>query len=318
MLNRFKDYLLNKSDRYRFYKSEYTRLQQEKDTLKEKIEKLSYGPPPGHFYSPIVDLDFLKQREDLIWQPKFISGVQLNEKEQLNLIKSFTKYYPEMPFKSGKRPNLRYYFRNNYFGRGDGILLYSMIRSLKPNKIIEVGSGFSSALMMDVNDLFFGKEIDIKFIEPYPYRLNELMSEEDKKKYQYIPTIVQDTDLELFKQLEPNDILFIDGSHVVKTGSDVQHIFFKILPELKSGVYTHFHDIFYPFEYPKHWIFDNHWSWNEYYFLMAFLMHNTQFKIVLSANYLGHYHKKDIRNIGVDGGGSVWIKKDLKKNLTIC
>ena len=136
-----------------------------------------------------------------------------------------------------------------------------------------------------------------------------------------------------FRKLEPNDILFIDSSHVVKTGSDVQHIFFKILPEIKSGVYIHFHDVFYPFEYPKHWIFDNHWSWNEYYFLMAFLMYNTSFKIVLSTTYLSHYHEKVIKDIeltddhsmekyvkdrgfsDVDflNGCSIWLKKILTK-----
>jgi len=214
-----------------------------------------------------------------------------------------------MPFKYEKQPNLRYYFQNDFFGKGSGIILYSMMRTLKPKRIIEIGSGFSSALMMDVNDLFFDNKLKITFIEPYPKRLYSLISEKDKANYQVIPEIVQNVDLEMFKKLEPNDILFIDSSHVVKAGSDVQHIFFKILPELKSGVYIHFHDIFYPHEYPKQWVFDVGRSWNENYFLTAFLMYNNQFKIVLLANYLWHHHKNYLKDIEADGGSSAWLKK---------
>ncbi len=305
IINNFKDYLLNRSNRYRYHKSEHTKLEQEVDALNKKIKKLTYPYPPGHFHSPINDLNFLKDREDLIWKPEFTEGIEKNEKEQLNLLKSFSKYYPEIPFKSKKQPELRYYLENNYFARGDGIILYSMMRTLKPKRIVEVGSGFSSALMMDVNDLFFGGKLKLTFIEPNPERLYGLMSEKDRLDHQVIPKIVQDVDLEIFEKLEPDDILFIDSSHVVKTGNDVQHIFFKILPKLKSGVYIHFHDIFYPFEYPKHWILDNRWNWNENYFLKAFLMYNTQFKIVLLNKFI--CHEENLK--GIAPTSSAWLKK---------
>ncbi|NYB26254.1 MAG: class I SAM-dependent methyltransferase [Methanobacteriaceae archaeon] len=331
----FKNYLLNKSNQYRYYKSHYASLKQDivklesnlKDLkirldekssvnaslkqdivkLKKEIAALTHGYPPGHFYSPINDIDFLKSKEDEIWKPELIEGIELREKEQLNLFKLIVKYYPEFPFES-KQPNLRYYPGNNMYGIGSAILLYSMIRVLKPNKIIEVGSGFSSALMMDVNDLFFEKEIELTFIEPYPERLYSLMSEEDKTRNEVIDKIVQDVNLEKYKELEPNDILFIDSSHVVKTGSDVQHIIFKILPVLKSGVYIHFHDIFYPFEYPKNWVINRKWSWNEDYFLRAFLMYNNQFQIALSTKYLYEYHD-EVDYKGYDIGNSLWLKK---------
>ena len=283
--------------------------------LDNEIELLTYnsgGHPVGHFYSPINNLDFLKSREDKIWKLKLIEGIEFNEEKQIDLFKSFSKYYPELPFKSTKQTNLRYYFENGNYEYGDGTILYSMIRTLNPKKIIEVGSGFTSALMMDTNNLFFENNIELTFIEPYPERLYSLMSEKDKINNEVIVKVVQDVNLEKFKELEPNDILFIDSSHIVKTGSDVQHLLFEILPLIKSGVYVHFHDIFYPFEYPKEWILNNRWNWNEDYFLRAFLMYNNQFKIVLFSTYLYEYHKKLFDNmptINKNIGASIWLKK---------
>jgi predicted O-methyltransferase YrrM len=349
MIDNFKNYLLNKSNQYRYYKSEYERLNQDivklKNVLKDlnikidekifineklnqnitnlqqlmKLEKdidiLNYNSgmfPPGHFHSPINDLEFLKSREDKIWKLELIESIEFNEEKQLELFKSFIEYYPEIPFKPTKQSDLRYYFENDYYGYGDGTILYSMIRKLTPNRIIEVGSGFSSALMMDMNNHFFENKLKLTFIEPYPERLNSLMSKNDKINNEFIVKIVQDVDLEVFQELESNDILFIDSSHVVKTGSDLQYILFEILPILKNGVYIHFHDIFYPFEYPKEFILDNRYSWNEDYFLRAFLMYNNQFKIILFPGYLYYKHPKILDYMPIikkNGGASLWLKK---------
>jgi hypothetical protein len=122
---------------------------------------------------------------------------------------------------------------------------------------------------------------------------------------------VQDLNLEIFEKLNCGDFLFVDSSHVVKTGSDVNYILFEILPRLKSGVLIHFHDIFYPFEYPKDWVF-NGWNWNEDYFLRAFLMYNTEFEIKLFSHYL-HKHYSDVfKNMPLcynNYGGNLWIMK---------
>ncbi|NQS88701.1 hypothetical protein HQ584_02790 [Patescibacteria group bacterium] len=118
--------------------------------------------------------------------------------------------------------------------------------------------------------------------------------------------------MESFKQLKENDILFIDTSHVSKTGSDVNYIFFDILPNLNSGVLIHFHDIFYPFEYPKKKILDGH-AFNECYILRAFLQYNTRFKIILFNTFLEHYYEDWFRqNMPLclrNKGGSIWLRK---------
>jgi len=230
--------------------------------------------PPGHFYSPIISVVNIKERQKEIWtkaKNDGIAGIELNTKRQIELLNKLSLYYKEIPFSEEKNNN-RYFFNNNFYSYTDGIILYSMIRHFSPKKIVEVGSGFSSAVMLDTNQLFFDSRIKLFFIEPYPINLDKILTENDRKTTILMQTDLQIVPLETFRQLEANDILFIDSTHVAKTGSDVNFIFFEILPILKSGVIIHFHDIFYPFEYPQAWVFGGR-NWNEDYFLKAFLMY---------------------------------------------
>jgi predicted O-methyltransferase YrrM len=186
-----------------------------------------------------------------------------------------------------------------------------MIRHFKPKQIIEIGSGFSSALTLDTNSSFFNNEIKLTFIEPYPERLYSLISDSDKKSTTIIESDVQLISLEVFEKLNSGDILFVDSTHVAKTGSDVNYILFEILPRLKSGVLIHFHDIFFPFEYPKEWVFKG-MNWNEDYFLKAFLMYNNNFEIKFFSNYLHLHHKQAFDSMPLcykNSGGSLWIEK---------
>ena len=269
---------------------------------------------PGHFYSTIVSVDDIKKRETEIWDKQNvngINGIDLNTNQQIELLNHFVKYYSEMPFKPEKQGNIRYQFENTYYSYTDGIILYSMIRHFKPKNIIEIGSGFSSAVMLDTNEIFFDNKIDLTFIEPYPERLFSIMTEGDKNSIEVVSNEVQSIPLETFKKLEAGDILFIDSSHVVKTGSDVNHILFNILPILQKGVLIHFHDVFYPFEYPKEWVFAGR-NWNEDYFLRAFLMYNNNFKIRLFSEYIHRHHKDAFKEMSLsynNTGGNLWIEK---------
>lgn len=289
--------------------------QQNKRLLEEKKElekKLFY--PAGHYYSTIVDNDSIKKFESIIWAKEDadkINAVNLKANEQLDLILKFNNYYAEIPFVADKQNGLRYYFENSFYSYTDGILLYSLIRFLKPKKIIEIGSGFSSALMLDTNELFFNNEIALTFIEPNPERLYDAIKEQDKKSITIIVSEVQSVLLQKFEELNSGDILFIDSSHVVKTGSDVCFILFEILPILKKGVIIHFHDIFYPFEYLKEWVFEGR-NWNEDYFLKAFLMYNIHFEILLFPHYLHKMHSEIFKKMPLcyhNTGGSLWLLK---------
>ena len=270
--------------------------------------------PAGHYYSPIVSTSNIKKRVSEIWaesSPLNINGIDLNSNEQINLVKGFSKFYSELPFSPTKDNLHRYFFENGFYSYTDGIILYSMIRHFEPKRIIEIGSGFSSAVMLDTKEIFFNNNIDLTFIEPYPDRLNSLIKESDKKQTKIIQSEIQKVSLDLFKELNEGDILFVDSTHVVKTGSDVNFILFEILPILKSGVLIHFHDIFYPFEYPQKWVVEGR-NWNEDYFLKAFLMYNDHFKILLFADYLHKNHKEAFSELPLtykNSGGNLWIQK---------
>lgn len=166
-------------------------------------------------------------------------------------------------------------------------------------------------VMLDTNELFFKNNIFLTFIDPNPDRLNELIRPDDRLSTEIYESNVQDIPAEIFEELKSNDVLFIDGSHIVKTGSDVNYILFEILPRLNKGVLVHFHDIFFPFEYPKDWVFEGR-NWNECYFIKAFLMYNPQFKIVLFSDYLHKYHSGIFKGMPLcykNHGGNLWIEK---------
>jgi predicted O-methyltransferase YrrM len=212
--------------------------------------------PPGHYYSPIVDVESIKAKEMEIWPqiPHVPAEIDLNANQQLELLHKLEKFYNDFPYRKDAKDGLRYTLVNSFFDPLDAITLYSFIRHLRPKKIIEVGSGFSSAVMLDTNDNFNNKSIRLTFIEPFPERLNNLFRSGDQEVSTIIEKDLQDVPLEIFTSLKKNDILFIDSTHVCKTGSDLNYLFFQILPVLNKGVIIHFHDVFNSFEYPRQWV----------------------------------------------------------------
>jgi hypothetical protein len=248
--------------------------------------------PPGHYYSEIPALSELLVHADRIWPslpPKSIPGIDLNEDHQLALLAEVAKYYREQPFTDQPQEGFRYYFQNELYTYADSLYLYGILRHLRPRRVFEVGSGFSSAVMLDTNERFLDGQVQCTFVDPEPERLYSLLSGEDRRTVEIIPGQIQDIPLRRFDVLEANDILFIDSSHVTKTGSDVNHLIFEVLPRLASGVYVHIHDIFYPFEYLREWLEDGR-HWSEGYLVRAFLMFNHDFEIDLFNNYLYQFH----------------------------
>jgi hypothetical protein len=298
--------------------AERDRLQHANDALALEYYRLQRAAgfvPPGHFYSPIPSLADVERDEASIFGsvPRSIAAVELNEAGQVALLAELAQYYPEIPFPAQKTPGRRYYFENPSYSYSDAVFLYGMIRHLRPRRIVEVGSGFSSCAMLDTNDLFFGGSIALTFIDPFPEALLGLIGEEDKRRTRIVPERLQDVALREFEALEANDILFIDSTHVSKAGSDVNRIFATILPALAPGVYIHIHDIFYPFEYPKEWIYAGR-AWNELYVLRAFLQYNRAFRIVLMNNFLERFHQPFLQErmplVLKNPGGSLWLRKE--------
>ena len=195
-----------------------------------------YGKP-GHYYSPLDTISNIEDKKELISDSTTpIHETDLNTSGQLDLLFSLKEFNKLIPFDND--PSQCIYNPDNiYFLRTDATTLFSMIMHLKPKRIIEVGSGYSSALMLDTNRIYFNNSIDIKCIEPYPDRLLSLLKDQDKSSVQIYESFIQDMDLALFRQMDENDILFIDSSHISKVLSDVNFIIFEIFPQLKKNVY---------------------------------------------------------------------------------
>jgi len=270
--------------------------------------------PPGHFYSPLPSRDELARDARRLFGPPSptIPGIELNEAKQLALLEQIARYYSELPFPVVKCPAFRYFYDNLAYSYSDAIFLYGMIRHAKPKRIVEVGSGHSSCVMLDTIDLHLGSDVTCTFIEPYPAKLLSLLRPEDLGRVTILEKRVQDVGLEPFLALDRNDILFIDSSHVVKIGSDVNYLLGEILPRLRPGVYVHVHDIFYPFEYPEGWFAEGR-VWGEAYALRAFLTFNEAFEIVLFNTYLERFHReifeRDMPLCLLNEGGSIWLRR---------
>jgi predicted O-methyltransferase YrrM len=274
---------------------------------------------PGSYYSPIPNLEEIRKRKDVIFRKEGVDlkGIEINKAEQFSLLENFKNYYNNIPydFINASPSDTRYQVKGAWYRNSDVVMLYSMMRHFKPKRIIEVGSGYSSAVMLDINDMFLHSQTTMSFIDPHPERLFGLMNENDKKQHHVLSKIVQEVDIEVFKSLEANDILFIDSSHVSKVGSDLNHLLFEILPVLKPGVLIHFHDIYYPFEMPEHWVLEWRWCWNENYLLRAFLTGNKNYKIINFNSYLhSEYQDWFSKNmpaclIDIENTGCIWLTK---------
>lgn len=303
---------------HRFSEIERARLAAEIGSLKAEIAEFRRKTwmPPGHFYSPLTSAEEIRLKDHEIWKRPFpdrtLGGIGLNEEAQWRLFDEFVGYYQEQPWATQKQAHRRYFFENENFSYSDALFLYYMLRHLRPHTLIEVGSGYSSCAILDTNELFLDHSMSCIFIEPHTDLLFSLITEDDKARIEVIPSRVQDASIEVFAALDRGDVLFIDSTHVSKTASDVNHIFFEVLPSLKSGVFIHLHDIYYPFVYPKDWEYEGR-SWNETYLLRAFLQYNSGFSIYLYNSFLQYFHDDEFKEqmpLSMKRtGGSIWLKK---------
>jgi hypothetical protein len=280
--------------------------------IQKKLQDLFVAP--GHFYSPIVNTtDAEHYLVKINRNPELLVGLVVDINVLLSNWKKLLPYLRSIPFSDEKNDKFYYFFKNEHFSYADGSILHAMLRLHHPRRLIEIGSGYSSACAVDTIDHFLDGDVQVTFIEPYPELLINLLGEERLVNCMINSVGVQQADPELFQTLESGDFLFIDSTHVMKTGSDVCHELFNILPNLKSGVFVHFHDIFWPFEYSDNWVVEQNRSWNELYGLRAFLMYNDAFKVeffndFFVKNFYELIHE-DYPAMLKNSGGSIWLRK---------
>lgn len=269
------------------------------------VESKGYHLTPAHFYQPIPDsrelADTYRPRSETI-------GIEWREQAQLALLRErFPKYAPEYrDFYRDFRADKRFAGRTLEFIGYDPCVYHCMIRNFKPARIIEVGAGYSTLVATNAAKLN-GSATEITAIEPYPGELLQSLS----SQVHIVRQSAQSVDFEVFADLRENDILFIDSSHVVKTGSDVCYLVLEALPRLNQGVIVHFHDIFLPLNYPLSWLLERRVFWTEQYLLQAYLMHNQRARVLFAVRYMMERHAELMGGAFIDceaTGGSLWLR----------
>lgn len=272
------------------------------------IEQHGFYLLKKHFYNPIPDTLDLRSRPQLWEKVNTMPGVDQNLAEQVRYLKEiFPRYreaYETLPHEP--IPSRKFFLDNDMFSDVDAQVLVCMLLHFQPQRIIEIGGGYSTVLMVET---LAGREVNLTCIEPYQSDLLHKIS----SKINLLKQKVQDISLDAFKDLTKDDILFIDSSHTVTIGGDVPYLFLEVLPRLKPGVIIHIHDVYFPYEYPKRWIFNLRRYWTEQHLLHAFLLFNRKFDIIFSKSMMNEYYPEELRK-NFPGmkwytGGSFWMKR---------
>ena len=252
------------------------------------LKKIGVWPIRDHYYEPLFNDKRLSKSLRL---PRDLPGIDLSEDEQLRFLKTLTYGNEFVNFVESEKESGKidcFNLDNDSFGPGDSDFLYQFIRSVKPSKIIEIGSGNSTKIAQHA--LVTNERVDDKLsrhicLEPYEQPWLERFP-----GIELIREKVEDFDFSWESELDAGDILFIDSSHMIRPQGDVLFEYLNILPRLKSGVFIHVHDIFTPRDYWDSWVKDDVLFWNEQYLLEALISNSTRYQVVASLNYLKHAH----------------------------
>ena len=279
-----------------------------------RVQRLGFHLQRNDYYSPLNDCDQLETNRD-VWKSQEISAdINWEIEEQMAVARKIGRYVEELrdiPIHPPADGSL-FAWKNNFWENADAIAQYGIVRSHKPARYVEIGCGWSTLLLKKAlaENAKEGSRTDVTLIEPYP---NPRLFKHFPSHWTIHRSTIQRASLVIFDSLEAGDVLFYDGSHCSKVGSDVNWFFFKILPRLKPGVIIHLHDIFLPNEYPEPWIFERGQTWNEQYVLQAFLMNNRDYRILIANRFLFTQRQKELeqlyQSIQPVYGSSFWMQK---------
>ena len=242
---------------------------------------------PRNYYSPIPDIAALPES---VWsEPSSMSGLDWDLDAQLEFARR--ELADEI---RGWTPPEGFDLDNPTYGSVDAEILYGMIRSRRPALVMELGSGQSSLIAAQAarRNRQEGSPCTHEVFDPFPWLAGLADADIEVREIS-----VTDIPLAEFGRLGSGDILFVDTTHTVKVGGDVNRLILDVLPTLAPGVVVHFHDIFLPWEYPREWVVDHHFYWAEQHLLQAFLAFNDRFQILLSAHALWHHRREELSQL---------------------
>lgn len=240
-------------------------------------------PIRNHYYEPLFHPGYIGQK---LSEARALPAIDLNVAGQLDELAGLRFSDELLGLPAKKTSGISFYLENGAFLSGDAEYLYNVIRSKRPQNIIEVGSGNStlmSARAIAANKIDgFAYDCLHTCIEPFEMPWLESIG------VTVLRQKVEDVPLEFFRRLGQNDLLFIDSSHVIRPQGDVLFLYLQVLPMLAPGVIVHIHDIFTPHDYLEEWILEDVRFWNEQYLLEAFLSNNRDWKVIGALNFLHH------------------------------
>lgn len=276
--------------------------------------------PPGDPGSPVPNLRDLEKHADALWPsewPPLLPGIDLRPDAQLATFSQVAKLARHFEVQPRRAEPWRYHSDNTDYRIGDALTLHGMLRLIRPRRVVGIGIGYSSAMALDTIEHYLGGKTDVTFVEPHPERLEALTRPADSGRVTVVPAPLPELPLDTFTALDAGDVLLVNSTHVLKTGSDVASLYTTVLPALREGVWVHIQDVRYPFEYPHDWVLEGR-AWTEAYVVRAFLAYNTDFEIELFNDWLACFHRDRIEaelpEMLADTGGALWLRRARTSN----
>ncbi len=245
---------------------------------------------PRHFYSAIPDVRALRATTGWRSARSMVGVAGLDVKAQLDELENWFTGEVRDALESHD-VYLAAVEANGAAGYGpaEASVLYAFVASQRPRRVVQIGAGVSTAVVLDAAERH-GFNVDITCIDPYPTELLERLAASGR--ITLVRERAQDVELEVMTSLDSGDLLFVDSTHTVKPDSEVNRIVLEVLPRLSTGVMVHFHDIWFPFDYPRDLLEETLFFWNESTLLHAFLLDNARFEVSVSCSFL-HYRAKE-------------------------
>jgi hypothetical protein len=259
------------------------------------------------YYSPIPDLSSIPER---VWHdPDPMRGIELDLDTQLTQISErLARHMGEFDRASAAGA---YEQLNASYPLPDARLLYAIVREWRPSSIVELGSGQTSRVIAQAcaANAAEGARSRFEAFDPFPTAVDDSLP--GLATLHRVPA--QEVPEQVFSELGDGDVLFVDTTHTVKLGSDVNRIVLRILPLLAPGVVVHFHDICLPYEYPRYLFEEYALYWAEQYLLQAFLSMNPSFEVLYATDALCRDRRSEVANLGLaaasESGSSFWIRR---------
>jgi len=265
-----------------------------------------------HYSQPIPNFRYLGEHPELFEYIYAPPGLDMNVQSQLELLRTRMQPYASELKCTTELQVGAFPVQNDYFGYVDAQVYYSLIRALRPERIIEVGAGYSTLVALlacERNLQVTGRKPHLAVIEPHP---SELLLQQKPRIDLFLDVKAERVPFDFFEQLCANDMLFIDSSHVIKFHNDVVYLLLEVLPRLAPGVIVHLHDITLPLEiHPA--IFNAGYCWNEQYLLLALLTHSQRYSVFWASYHMTVRYFDAFRSVFAGAerdrpGGSFYIR----------